>query len=68
MYRKYRLFNIRYLYRGKKYRDVPVHQCIIAGLELREGRRRKKGGAERKRGGEGGGQEEEARRGSTPHL
>ena len=34
MYRKYRdtLFHIRYLYRGKKYRDVPVHQGIVAGL------------------------------------
>ena len=35
MYRKYRnslfLFNIRYSYCGKKYRGVPVHQCIIAG-------------------------------------
>ena len=36
MYRKYRdsLFNIRYSYSGKKYRDVPVHRCIIAGLVL----------------------------------
>ena len=34
MYRKYRdsLFKIRYSYRGKKYRDVPVHRCIVAGL------------------------------------
>ena len=34
MYRKYcdSLFNIRYSYRGKKYRDAPVHQCIVAGL------------------------------------
>ena len=34
MYRKYcnSLFNIRYLYSGKKYCDVPVHRCIIAGL------------------------------------
>ena len=34
MYRKYRdsLFNIRYSYCGKKYRDVPVHLCIVAGL------------------------------------
>ena len=36
MYRKYRdsLFNIRYSYRGKKYREVPVHQCIVGGLFL----------------------------------
>ena len=34
MYRKYRdsLFNIRYLYPGKKYCDVSVHWCIVAGL------------------------------------
>ena len=34
MYRKYRdsLINTQYLYRGKKYRDVPVHWCIVAGL------------------------------------
>ena len=34
VYRKYRnsLFNIQYLYRGKKYCDVLVHWCIIAGL------------------------------------
>ena len=34
MYHKYRdsLFNIRYSYRGQKYRDVPVHRCIVAGL------------------------------------
>ena len=34
MYRKYRdsLFNIRYSYRGKKYRNALVHWCIIAGL------------------------------------
>ena len=33
MYCKYRdsLFNIRYSYRGKKYHDVPVHRCIVAG-------------------------------------
>ena len=24
---------IGYSYRGKKYRDVPVHQCIVAGLQ-----------------------------------
>ena len=34
MYCKYRdsLSNIRYSYRGKNYRDVPVHRCIIACL------------------------------------
>ena len=34
VYRKYHnsFFNIQYLYRGKKYRNVPVHRCIIAGL------------------------------------
>ena len=34
MYRKYRdsLFNIQYSHRGKKYCDVPVHRCIVAGL------------------------------------
>ena len=26
------MFNIRYSYRGKKYHDVPVHRCIVAGL------------------------------------
>ena len=36
MYHKYRysLFDILYSYRGKKYRDVPVHWCIVAGLHV----------------------------------
>ena len=34
MYHKYRdsLINMRYSYRGKKYPNVPVHRCIVAGL------------------------------------
>ena len=34
MYHKYcdSLFDIRYLYCDKKYHDVPVHRCIVAGL------------------------------------